>query len=129
MNHPDMIRVHIGNYAAEIQLQALPDMPRKNFRKVLRCLADPRNEYPEDLHRLGMYLLKQIDVSGTALAMAETACQTGLRKVDNPRSKNPEAIHILRENGRLIKERRSAKHIYKGWLSLYEIYESFEKGL
>lgn len=128
MNCPDVIRIRIDDYAAEIQLQALPDMPRKNFRKVLRCLADPRNEYLEDIHRLGMYLQEQVNVSGTAMAMAEAACQTGLRKIDNPRSRKPEVIRILCENRRLLKEQETANHIYRGWLSLYEIYESFEKG-
>lgn len=45
MDDPALLRIQMDHYSARIALEGLPSLPRRNARKLLRLLHDPRNLY------------------------------------------------------------------------------------
>ena len=43
MRKDNVLRISIDDYYAEILLTKLPELPRKNIRKIFTLLHDPRN--------------------------------------------------------------------------------------
>ena len=45
MRKDNVLRISIDDYYAEILLTKLPELPRKNVRKIFTLLHDPRNVF------------------------------------------------------------------------------------
>ena len=48
MRKDNVLRISIDDYYAEILLTKLPELPRKNIRKIFTLLHDPRNLFCAD---------------------------------------------------------------------------------
>ena len=121
---PDYIRIQINDYRANIRLSEFWELPLSNFRHILRLMADPRNEYPQDIHVLEQYLQEATAAARDRYQEAKANLIAGYKDVPNRRSRKPEVREILRRNKELLEVKQTTSHRYE---MLQQRLDSFTK--
>lgn len=119
---PNYISIRIGDYHGTICLSALHEMPLPNFRKVLRLMADPRNECQADIAVLEQYLQEATATAEDRYQEARANFITSYKDVPNRRSRKPEVKETLRRNRELREAKQAACHRYDALKQRLDIF-------
>lgn len=117
------IKVRGGDFYAELYPERLGNLPRSNFRKILRLMRGAQWENQAALDSLGAYLKDQVRATKTAWEKASQDYASGWKLVRNKKSRKKAVMDTLRENRRLKNALKSAKGAYDTAVSLQTIYE------
>lgn len=128
MDDTDLLRIQIDRYSARIALEGLPSLPRRNARKLLRLLHDPRNLYAGEAANLSDRLRARTAEAERAWLEASRDFVNGWRYVANKRSRTEKNRAILAENRRLKTAVKRAKGIYDQWRAVVALHDEEMKG-
>lgn len=128
MDDPALLRIQMDHYSARIALEGLPSLPRRNARKLLRLLHDPRNLYAGEAADLSDRLRARTAEAKRAWLEASRDFVNGWRYVANKRSRTEENRAILAENRRLKAAVKRAKGIYDQWRAVVALHDEEMKG-
>lgn len=123
-----ILRIQIGNFSATVLLDKLPELPRRNIRKIFQLLHDPSNDYAVQAQNLSAAIDLQIRRAKLAWEDSGRAFTRGWRYVENKRSRTKETRAILAENQRLKKAVKRARAEYTRWTALQAIHDEIWKG-
>lgn len=110
----NLLRIQEDNFHLTIYLDKLHDLPRANYRRLLRLLR----RHPDAMELLGAYLREQAPVYRAAWKARNQEFVNGWRNADAIRAE------IRAENARLERSMLSAKRLYETYNRLLQIYES-----
>lgn len=114
--------IRAGTFWAAILEDRLTEIPRPQFRKLLRlALTEPENQPALDAMRAD--IRNQVTVAETARKAAVQDYKANWRHVAHPRSRKPEIVKIMDENRRLKAAVRKAKGQYDNWMSIQTNFE------
>lgn len=119
----DTIQIRSGNFYAELYLERLGEMPRSNFRKLLRLMQGAQWENQTALDSLGAYLKGQLKATKTAWEKAGQNYADGWKLVPDKRSRRKDVMDTLQENHRLKTALNRAKGAYDTVVALQTIYD------
>ena len=122
MDDPALLRIQIDRYSARIALEGLPSLPRRNARKLLRLLHDPRNLYAGEAADLSDRLRARTAEAERTWMAACRDFADGWCYVANKRSR------ILAENRRLKTAMKRAKSNYDQWKAVTALHDEEMKG-
>lgn len=128
MRDPALLRIQIDRYSARIALEGLPSLPRRNARKLLRLLHDPRNLYAGEAADLSDRLRARTAEAERAWLEAGRDFANGWRYVANKRSRTEKTRAILAENRRLKTAMKRAKSNYDQWKAVTALHDEEMKG-
>lgn len=123
-----ILRIQIGDFSATVLLDKLPELPRRNIRKIFQLLYDPCNDYAAQAQNLSAAIDLQIRRAKLAWEDSGRAFTHGWRYVENKQSRTKETRAILAENQRLKKAVKRAKAEYTKWTTLQTIHDEIRKG-
>lgn len=119
----EYISVHSGDFYAELYLERLGELPRSNFRKLLRLMRGALWENQTALNDLGAYLKDQVKATKATWEKASQDYVGGWKLVPNKRSRKKDAVDTLRENRRLKAALKRAKGAYDTAVALQTIFD------
>lgn len=117
------IKVRSGDFYAELYLDRLGELPRSNFRKLLRLMRGAPWENQEALDTLGAYLKEQVNATKAGWTKASLEYSNGWKLVKNKRSRKKEVMDTLRENRRLKNALKRAKGAHDTAIALQTIFD------
>lgn len=115
----EYITVRSGEFRAEISLEHLGELPRTNFRKLLRLMRDNPDENLDDL---GRWIRGRPAETKAAWAEASREYQHGWRFAPK-RARDENSLRIMRENRRLKTAVKQTKAAYDTAQALKTIFE------
>lgn len=114
--------IRVGAFQATLLEDHLTDLPRTQFRKLLRlALTEPENR--PALEAMGLDIRARVAGAKTAMDAAARGYQANWKHVAHPRSKKPEIVKIVEENRRLKAAVRETKGRHANWVSIQAIFE------
>ena len=117
------IKIRSGDFYAELYPERLGELPRSNFRKILRLMRGAPWENQAALDSLGVYLKDQVRDTKAAWGKASQDYVAGWKLVPNKKSRKKMVVDTLRENRRLKAAVKRAKGAYDTAVALQTIYE------
>ena len=127
MRKDNVLRISIDDYYAEILLTKLPELPRKNVRKIFTLLHDPRNLFCADTSCVAESISAWVQASKRAWENASRQYANEWRLV-NRRSRSAKNLEILKNNRRLKNNVKRAKARHDRWVALQAMQAEIEKG-
>lgn len=125
----DGIRIRYGSYQVVLKKDHLGQMPRTNFRKLLKlAFRDLRNQYA--LKELKTALADNVAGADAAHKQAAKEFADGWKLV-HPRSRTKAAVAIRQENNRLhnaVKRTKAELNSAETLLKIYNEMEEAENG-
>ena len=121
MDDPALLRIQIDRYSARIALEGLPSLPRRNARKLLRLLHDPRNLYAGEAADLSDRLRARTAEAERTWMAACRDFADGWCYVANKRSRT-------KKNRRLKTAMKRAKSNYDQWKAVTALHDEEMKG-
>ena len=120
---PDtLISMQADTFHADIYMDRLIDLPVTNIRKLFKLLHLYRWENERAIDSLVPYLAQAVQESKDAWKQAAADYVHGWRKVDNPKSRHPAVVEILKNNGRLTRQLKAAKARHERWAKIQSIW-------
>lgn len=121
MRKDNVLRISIDDYYVEILLTKLPELPRKNVRKIFTLLHDPRNLFCADASCVAESISAWAQASKRA--WEDTSRQyTNEWRLVNRRSRSVKSLEILKNNVKRAKARHDR------WVALQAILAETKKG-
>lgn len=127
MRKDNVLRISIDDYYVEILLTKLPELPRKNVRKIFTLLHDPRNLFCADASCVAESISAWVQASKRAWENASRQYTNEWRLV-NRRSRSAKNLEILKNNRRLKNNVKRAKARHDRWVALQAMQAEIEKG-
>lgn len=127
MRKDNVLRISIDDYYAEILLTKLPELPRKNVRKIFTLLHDPRNLFYDDASGVAESISAWVQASKRAWEGTSRQYTNEWRLV-NRRSRSVKSLEILKNNRRLKNNVKRAKARHDRWVALQAILAETKKG-
>lgn len=127
MRKDNVLRISIDDYYAEILLTKLPELPRKNIRKIFTLLHDPRNLFCADASCVAESIRAWVQASKRAWENSSRQYTNEWRLV-NRRSRSAKNLEILKNNRRLKNNVKRAKAWHDRWVALQAMQAEIEKG-
>ena len=128
MDKTDVLRIRIDDYDANILLEKLPKLPRRNIRKILKMLYDPSNCYYIDAQETVPAAIDNwVTASKQNWVDASQQYTHGWRLVSQ-KSRTKKNLEILAENRRLKNQVKRAKAQYDRWMALQALHTEIMKG-
>ena len=127
MRKDNVLRISIDDYYAEILLTKLPELPRKNIRKIFTLLHDPRNLFCADAACVAESISAWVQASKRAWENSRRQYTNEWRLV-NRRSRSAKNLEILKNNRRLKNNVKRAKARHDRWVALQAMQAEIEKG-
>ena len=124
----DTLRISIGDYSATILLDRLPELPRRNARKILRMLYDPRNQYRMEPSEMDGVLRDRVQTAEAAWREASRQFVNGWKLVDKQKAQSRDTLAIRVENRRLKNAVKRAKTRRDHWAAVKAINDEIMKG-
>lgn len=124
----DTLRISIGDYSATILLDRLPELPRRNARKILRMLYDPRNQYRMEPSEMDGVLRDRVQTAEAAWREASRQFVNGWKLVDKQKARSKDTLAIRMENRRLKNAVKRAKACRDHWAAVKAINDEIMKG-
>lgn len=103
-----VLNLHQGDFAAEIVLERLHELPNANLRKLQKFLEAE----PEKREELLVWLDHRAQETKARWEQASVAFTQGWKLVPNKRARDQKSVDTLRENARLKTEVKRAKALY-----------------
>ena len=121
MRKDNVLRISIDDYYAEILLTKLPELPRKNIRKIFTLLHDPRNLFCADASCVAESISAWVQASKRVWENSSRQYTNEWRLV-NRRSRSAKNLEILKNNVKRAKARHDR------WVALQAMQAEIEKG-
>lgn len=120
---PDtLISMQADTFHADIYMDRLIDLPVTNIRKLFKMLYLYRWENERAIDSLVPYLAGAVQESKDAWKQASADYVDGWHKVDNPKSRHPAVVEILKNNNRLTRKVKAAKAQHERWAKIQSIW-------
>lgn len=120
---PDtLISIQADTFHADIYMDRLIDLPVTNIRKLFKLLYLYRWENERAIDLLVPYLFQAVQESKDVWKQASVDFTHGWRKVDNPKSRHPAVVEILKNNNRLTRRVKAAKTQHERWVKIQSIW-------
>lgn len=118
----DTYLIRAGTFRAALLAERLAEMPRPQFRKLLRLArAFPENQ--PVLDAMGSDIPARAAEAERAWRAAVQDYRANWKHVAHPRSRKPEIAEIVAENRRLKAAVRKTKSQYDNWVSIQTDFE------
>ena len=128
MDKPDVLRIRIDEYNAQILLEKLSELPRRNIRKILKMLYDPNNCFRADAQEtVPAAIDRWVTASKQSWMDANQQYTDGWKPV-NQKSRTKKNLEILTENRRLKNQVKRTKVQYDRWVTLQMLNTEIMKG-
>lgn len=118
----DFIRIRIDDYAADINLSTIHTLPRSNFRRIVRMLADSRNSMREDVEALGGYLQEEISCRKAKWDEASRIYVNEWKLIPRSEMRKKKYREILEHNRKLKSDVKQAKAMHDKYQALLAIF-------
>lgn len=115
--------IRSGSFKAALDLDKLTELPRRNFRKLLRIAMSAFYVDRDELETLKSYLANQVEITKTAWVQASHEYTVGWKVVVNKRARTVEELETLRNNRRLKAEVKRTKKAHEAAVGLKTIFE------
>jgi hypothetical protein len=112
-----------GSFEAALDLDKLTELPRRNFRKLVRLAVDARWENEADLLYLSAYLDGLRRHSKDAWEQASQEYAAGWKLVPNKRSRDVKSLETLYNNRRLKADVLRTKKAHEAAVGLKTIFD------
>ena len=119
-----MNTVHIRYDTCHITLllDKLPELPVSNIRKLFKMVFLERWRNEEAIQIIENHITYTVPEAKAAWHTAAVEYSNGWRFVKNKKSRCPEVVEVLKENGRLTRELKHAKSIYERWVKIQALW-------